>query len=118
MSGVQTRAALALDVASREFPMSEMSDPSIPPQAQIAQPSLLWHARWTVPLHVILPIGLSWLMRHDFDAAVTTFAGIHVGFPLLLLMTVRWWWSRTGELLLLLFINHIVSFVVLCFIQW
>ena len=118
MADVLTHTALARNVASHELPLSEMSHPSIPPEEQTARPSLLWHARWTVPLHVVLPIGLWWLMRHDFGSAVTAFVGIHVGFLLVLLTTVRWWWSRTGELVLLLFINHLVTFVVLGFIPW
>jgi hypothetical protein len=80
--------------------------------------TLLWHARWTVPLHIVLPIGLSWLIRNDPSTAASAFWGVHAGFPLVLLVTAPWWWSRKDELLALLLFNHIVSFVVLAFVPW
>lgn len=80
--------------------------------------TLLWHARWTLPLHVVLPIGLWWLVQHDPGSATVLFVGIHAGFPILLIATVRWWWSRRGELIALLIINHLVSFVVLAVVAW
>ena len=80
--------------------------------------TLLWHARWTVPLHIALPIGLSWLIRNDPSTAASAFWGVHAGFPLVLLVTAPWWWSRKDELLALLLINHIVSFVVLAFVPF
>lgn len=80
--------------------------------------TLLWHARWTVPLHIVLPIGLSWLIRNDPSMAVSAFWGVHASFPLVLLVTAPWWWSRKDELLALLLTNHLVSFVVLAFVPF
>jgi hypothetical protein len=113
MFGLLTHDALAQSVASRESAISDMNHPPTPSGPLITKPSLLWHLRWTVPLHVALPIGLWWLLHHNFLSAVTTFVVIHVGFLLFLVTTVRWWWPRINELLLLLFINHVVTFVVL-----
>lgn len=101
MSGVSTQAEL-----------------SVAAEPHTARPSLLRHAYWTVPLHIVLPIALWWLMRYDREMAMSVFVGIHAAFPLFLLVTIRWWWSRMGELLWLLFINHLVTFVVLGFIPW
>jgi len=84
-----------------------------------ARPSLLRWAWWTVPLHVVLGLGFWWMLQHEPDRLASVFVGVHVGFPLLLLLTVRWWRDRWGELLALLLINHAVSFaVLLCLPCW
>lgn len=78
--------------------------------------SLLRMAWWTVPLHVALAFGFWWMMWHQPDQLAAAFCWIHLGFPLLLLASVRWWWDRWGELLALLAINHAVTFGVLMFL--
>ena len=83
-----------------------------------ASRTLLWHLRWTVPLHIVLPIGLAWLIRHDPGQAVEAFWAVHAGFPVVLLVTARWWWSRKDELLAVLLVNHVVSFATLMFFAW
>ncbi|REJ85591.1 MAG: hypothetical protein DWQ34_28705 [Planctomycetota bacterium] len=80
--------------------------------------TLLWHARWTLPLHVVLPIWLWWLMQHDPGQATAIVLGIHIGFPAVMLVTIRWWWRRVGELVALLILNHLVSFAVLAVFVW
>ena len=73
---------------------------------------LLWHARWTVPLHILLPMGLVWLIRNDPGLAAKAFIAVHAGFPLVLLGTIGWWWRQKGDLIALLVINHFFSFAV------
>ena len=88
-----------------------------PPSARKAhRPSLLRLAWWTVPLHIALAFGFWWMMQHDPDGLASAFIWIHVGFPVVLLATARWWWDRWGELLGLLLINHAATFAVLMFL--
>ncbi len=74
--------------------------------------------RWTVPLHVVLPIGLWWLMQINTMLAAQVFLGVHIGFLIVLLVTIAWWWAHSGDLIALLFINHMVSFAVAVFLPW
>ncbi len=106
-------------------PSGESSDsvesavgPAMAPRRPEAASSLLWHACWTVPLHLVLPVGLWWLIRNNPIAAAWAFAGVHLGVPVLLLITVRWWWDRVADLVLLLLINHLTTFSVLAFLPW
>ncbi len=99
-------------------PEATPNEPGAAPSAPGAAPSLLWHARWTVPLHLVLPVGLWWLIRNDPIVAASVFAGVNVGVPVLLLITVRWWWGRVVDLVLLLLINHLATFSVLAFLPW
>ncbi len=93
-------------------------EPEVTPREPDVSPSLLWHARWTVPMHLVLPVGLWWLIRNDPIVAAGAFAGVHLGVPVLLLITVRWWWDRVADLVLLLLINHLATFTVLAFLPW
>lgn len=80
--------------------------------------SLLRFAWWTVPLHLLMGFGVWWLIRNEPERLASLLVGVHVAFPALLLVTVRWWWSRWGELLALLLINHAVTFGVLFCLPW
>lgn len=80
--------------------------------------SLLRFAWWTVPLHVLTGFGFWWLMQHQPDQLASILLWIHVGFPCLLLLTARCWWSRCGELLALLLLNHATTFGVLICLPW
>lgn len=104
--------------ALAEVVCPDLSEVKTPANPIATNASLLWHVRWTGPLHVVLPIGLWWLMQNAPTTAATTFFGVHAGFPVLLLMTVRWWRSRLSELLVLLFINHLISFIVILCLPW
>lgn len=79
---------------------------------------LMWHLRWTIPVHVLLPLGLWWLMNIDPRLAAQAFVGMHALFLLALLATMRWWWAHSGDLIAVLFVNHIVSFAVTAFLPW
>lgn len=106
------------DVAQTEAAQPHSPEEAVPANPFLTRASLLWHVRWTGPLHVVLPIGLWWLMQNDPSTAATAFFGVHAGFPVLLFMTVRWWRGRLGELLVLLFINHLISFIVILCLPW
>lgn len=80
------------------------------------RPSLLRFAWWTVPLHIALAFGFWWMMQNDPEGLASAIVWAHVGFPVLLLATTRWWWNRWGELLSLLLINHAATFAVLMFL--
>lgn len=80
--------------------------------------SLLRLAWWTVPLHLLMGLGVWWLIRNEPDRLASLLVGGHIAFPVLLLVTVRWWWDRWGELLALLLINHAVTFGVLLCLPW
>lgn len=73
---------------------------------------------FTVPAHVGLGVWAWWLMLHDPDRLIELLAATHLLVPVVGLVTLRWWWSRWGELLVLLFINHAATFLVLMFLPW
>jgi hypothetical protein len=71
-----------------------------------------------VPIHLLLGFGFWWMVQNASDRLMEVAVGVHVAFPILLLLTVRWWWSRWGELLVLLLINHLATFSVLVCLPW
>jgi hypothetical protein len=66
----------------------------------------------SLALHAALPLVLWGLFVLSPDAAGMAWLAVHLGFPVLLLATVRWWRPFWEDLLLLVFANHIVTFVV------
>ena len=70
-------------------------------------------ARYTVPLHVLLPAAL-WIPGAMEGLGFTVgFFVVHFGFPFVLAITYPWWRGRAGELVALLVLNHIVTFAAL-----
>ena len=108
--------------ASRPVSNQGVEDNELPTANRAANgeslPSLFWHARWTVPMHVLLPILLWWLLQTSPAAAAYMFWGIHLVFLVLLLISCRWWWNRADDLLGLLLLNHFVTFVVVAVLPW
>ena len=82
------------------------------------QSSLLRFVWWTVPIHATLGFAFWWMMTNAPDELGTALLWIHVGFPALLVISIRLWWNRWGELLALLAINHAATFAVLIFMPW
>ncbi len=80
--------------------------------------ALLRLAWFTVPAHVGLGVWAWWLMLNDPDRLIELLAAIHLLVPVVGLITLRWWWSRWGELCVLLFMNHAATFLVLMFLPW
>jgi hypothetical protein len=58
------------------------------------------------------------MMANDPDDLGAALLWTHIGFPILLVVSIRVWWDRWGELLALLAINHAATFVVLLFLPW
>lgn len=67
----------------------------------------------SLTVHALLPLGLTALAQVSMDAMLALFLGIHFGFPILLLLGIRWWWARRAELAVLLVLNHLVTFAVI-----
>jgi|GEM_PF-3112004 len=80
--------------------------------------NLYWHLRWTIPLHIALPIGLWWMMQLDGWLAAQAFITLHVVGLMFFVGTIKWWWRQSGDLIGLLFINHFVTFAVCLFLPW
>ena len=71
----------------------------------------MWHARWTVPVHVMLPV-IGWgLTQIDPQLSVRAFLAVHLAFLGVLVVTVPWWWRRISELAALLLVNHAATFL-------
>ncbi len=82
------------------------------------RPSLLRFAWWSVPIHVALGFGFWWMMTNFPEELGTGLLWIHVGFLVLIVVSIRLWWDRCGELLALLAINHAATFAVLICLPW
>lgn len=72
---------------------------------------LLPLARYSVPVHLLLPLILWAVARADASWAGYLFLGLHIVFPLVLALTLRWWREHVWELAVLLVINHVASFL-------
>jgi len=96
----------------------DASTPPVPAEIEQKTWNLYWHLRWTVPLHIALPIGLWWIMQFDGWLAAQAFFAIHIVGLVLFLVTIKWWWSQSGDLIGLLFINHFATFTVGVFLPW
>lgn len=74
---------------------------------------LAWLVRLAVPLHVALPV-LGWLAAGVSPTlTLWTWVGIHLLFPVLLVLTWRRWWDQMDQVVMLLVLDHVVSFVTL-----
>lgn len=75
--------------------------------------TLLWHARWTVPAHVILGGVAWWMATADLELAANAFLGLHIAFAVVFMATAKWWWSRFGEVAALVVVNHLATWATL-----
>lgn len=66
---------------------------------------------FTVPLHALLPVVL-WLVHRDVGTTAWTLLGLHGAGLVAIVASVRWWWGRAPELLLVLVADHAATFVV------
>jgi hypothetical protein len=66
-------------------------------------------ARWTVPIHVLLPCLFAALHRHT-GVLVGLFLGFHLAFPVLLVATWSRWRGHGEEVAFLVVVNHVVTF--------
>jgi hypothetical protein len=58
------------------------------------------------------------MMLYATDHLADVLLRIHIGFPVVCLLTVAWWWHRWGELVALLAMNHLATFSVLICLPW
>lgn len=103
---------------AREASRITSPNPAPATKRRLRRPSLLRFAWWTVPIHVALGFGFWWMMTNAPDDLGMALLWIHIGFPILLAVSIRVWWDRWGELLALLAINHAATFVVLICLPW
>ncbi|MCB9700840.1 MAG: hypothetical protein H6711_02985 [Myxococcales bacterium] len=69
-------------------------------------------ARYTIPIHALLPL-LIWALGRAWEGTTTiTLVVVHVAFPLVLGLTYPLWRGQGGDLIALLVANHIVTFGV------
>ncbi len=86
-------------------------------------PGLSWSlwklAPFTIPFHVLLPIVLWQVSDGTLAVPATVWLSIHLGFPLVLLMTYRWWQGQIDSLIGLLIVNHLATFgTILLMLFW
>ena len=68
-------------------------------------------AKVTIPLHIILPWALYALALIDPAIPAWVFLGIHAGFPVLALVTYPLWRGQGVDLIILLMLNHLATFL-------
>ncbi len=85
-----------------------MSEGSKPPREPLPRWTVLGLARYTVPLHALLPAVL-WLPTGWFTAA---FFVLHIVGLLALALSYPWWQGRAAEMVGLVVVNHAVTFGV------
>ncbi len=68
-------------------------------------------ARYTIPVHALIPvlIGVSWEGREELVGSIVL--SVHVAFPVLLIATFQFWRSQIIELVALVAVNHLVTFI-------
>jgi hypothetical protein len=80
-------------------------------------PGLSWSlwklAPFTIPFHVLLPIVLWQVSDGTLAVPSVVWLSIHYGFPLVLLLTKRWWRNQIGNLIGLLVVNHLTTFATI-----
>ena len=67
-------------------------------------------ARISLPVHALLPWLLWGLASIDTSISFAIFVALHAIFPLLLLLSYRWWRGQGVDLALLVLFNHLVTF--------
>ncbi len=74
-------------------------------------PPLRGVLRVSLPAHAALPLAL-WLAHRDVSTTAWAVVGLHVLGAAALVATARWWWGRAVELLVVLTLDHVVTFGV------
>lgn len=82
------------------------------------QPGLARLARYTIPFHLLLPWLLWGLSFIGPQVPFALFVAFHVLFPVVLVVTFRWWKNEIVELLMLVVINHLATFVSGAIAAW
>lgn len=75
-------------------------------------------ARYTIPFHLLLPWVLWALSFISGQAPFALFVAFHALFPVVLVITFRWWKNEIIELVMLVAINHLATFVSGALAAW
>jgi hypothetical protein len=89
----------------------------LPSEEELSEPSprrveLLTLLPYTVVAHALLPLLIGWVGHVNEGALVVLLTVIHVGVPVVLVVTWPHWKGQGGEMILLIGINHFVTFAV------
>jgi len=105
------RIALAIAGAGAKIPADVPAENDERP-TEGAPLRVLSLARYTLPLHALLPVLIATLGREREVSITIVIIVIHLVVPLLLALTYPLWRGQGGDLVLLLLLNHIVTFAV------
>ena len=75
-------------------------------------------ARYTIPFHLLLPWLLWALSLISDQLPFAVFVAFHALFPVVLVITFRWWKNEILELVMLLVVNHLATFVSGALAAW
>lgn len=75
-------------------------------------------ARYTIPIHLVLPWALWGLAVLHPAAPVWFFLSVHVLFPVVLVVTYRYWRGQGAELALLVGVNHVATLLSGAVASW
>jgi len=98
-----------------------MSAPST--QASLAA-TLRAHPVWrwlplTAIVHALLPVALAALWwATGPDRVGQALLGLHAVAGAALLGTLPWWWRHTGDVVMLILVDHMVTFAVVAALGW
>lgn len=81
------------------------------PAGEVRGPSLRSVLLVTVPAHAALPVAL-WALHRDVATTAWLVLALHGVGAAAILATVRWWWGRFAELLVVLVLDHVATFAV------
>lgn len=70
----------------------------------------LW--RYTVPVHAAIPLAIAALGQGHDVLHMVLFMAIHLGFPVVLALTYPFWEGQGAEVVGLIVLNHVVTFMV------
>lgn len=69
-------------------------------------------ARYTLPIHALLPLIIAGLGREREVSITIAIVVIHLVVPFVLALTYPLWRGQGGDVVVLLVLNHIVTFAV------
>lgn len=68
--------------------------------------------RWTIPLHALLPLAFAGLRALGDGWLMAFLLVLHLGFPLVLVATYSRWRGQGLQMVGLVAVNHVVTFMV------
>ena len=68
-------------------------------------------APYTVVLHALIPVAIALTWKGHEELIPSIIVGVHVVFPVVLVVTFRYWRSQILELIGLVIANHLITFI-------